>query len=69
MKVVFVTVWLLYDLFTQLKQRKNQAGKVNPETKAKFDEVKGDLGFGLLLKRYTDKVVDATDEQIKTSST
>ena len=23
------------------------------------------LGFGLLLKRYTDKVVDATDEQIK----
>ena len=26
---------------------------------------KGDLGFGLLLKRYTDKVVDATDEQIK----
>jgi len=38
---------------------------IQAETKAKFDEVKGDLGFGLLLKRYTDKVVDATDEQIK----
>ena len=54
-----------YDLFTQLKAEKKSAGQVNPETKAKFDEVKGDLGFGLLLKRYTDKVVDATDEQIK----
>ena len=54
-----------YDLFTQLKAEKKSAGHVNPETKAKFDEVKGDLGFGLLLKRYTDKVVDATDEQIK----
>ena len=54
-----------YDVFTQLKAAKKSAGHVNPETKAKFDEVKGDLGFGLLLKRYTDKVVDATDEQIK----
>lgn len=54
-----------YDLFTQLKAEKKSAGQVNLETKAKFDEVKGDLGFGLLLKRYTDKVVDATEEQIK----
>ena len=54
-----------YDLFTQLKAEKKSAGQVNLETKAKFDEVKGDLGFGLFLKRYTDKVVDATEEQIK----
>ena len=54
-----------YDLFTQLKAEKKASGQVNPETKAKFDEVKKDLGFGLLLKRYTDKVVDATEEQIK----
>ena len=54
-----------YDLFTQLKAEKKSEGQVNLETKAKFDEVKGDLGFGLLLKRYTDKVVDATEDQIK----
>ena len=54
-----------YDLFTQLKAEKKSEGQVNLETKATFDEVKGDLGFGLLLKRYTDKVVDATEEQIK----
>ncbi|MDC2825252.1 cytochrome ubiquinol oxidase subunit I [Rodentibacter pneumotropicus] len=54
-----------YDLFTQLKAEKKAAGQVNAETKAKFEEVKKDLGFGLLLKRYTDKVVDATEEQIK----
>ncbi|OOF87020.1 cytochrome ubiquinol oxidase subunit I [Rodentibacter ratti] len=54
-----------YDLFTQLKAEKKSSGQVNSETKAKFEEVKKDLGFGLLLKRYTDKVVDATEEQIK----
>ncbi len=30
-----------------------------------FDAVKQDLGYGLLLKRYTENVVDATEEQIK----
>ncbi|QPB42105.1 cytochrome ubiquinol oxidase subunit I [Rodentibacter haemolyticus] len=54
-----------YELFTQLKAEKKALGQVNPETKAKFEEVKQDLGFGLLLKPYTDKVVDATEEQIK----
>ncbi|OOF69417.1 cytochrome ubiquinol oxidase subunit I [Rodentibacter caecimuris] len=54
-----------YDLFTQLKAEKKESGQVNEETKAKFEQVKNDLGFGLLLKRYTDKVVDATEEQIK----
>jgi len=40
-------------------------GEVNDEIKAEFDAVKIDLGFGLLLKKYTDNVVDATEEQIK----
>jgi cytochrome d ubiquinol oxidase subunit I len=30
--------------------------------------VKDDLGFGLLLKKYTDNVTDATDEQIKAAA-
>ena len=30
-----------------------------------FDQIKKDLGYGLLLKRYTEDVVDATDEQIR----
>ena len=53
-----------YGLLEQLRAQK-KAGQVSEETKAQFDTVKNDLGFGLLLKRYTDKVVDATEEQIK----
>ncbi|MGL5286133.1 MAG: cytochrome ubiquinol oxidase subunit I [Aeromonas sp.] len=49
-----------YDLLNKL-----QAGDKSDETRARFDEAKKDLGYGLLLKRYTDKVTDATDEQIK----
>ncbi len=30
-----------------------------------FDQLKKDLGYGLLLKRYTENVVDATEEQIR----
>ncbi len=30
-----------------------------------FEKVKKDLGYGLLLKRYTENVVDATEEQIE----
>lgn len=30
-----------------------------------FDQLKGDLGFALLLKRYTSNVVDASEEQIR----
>ncbi len=40
-------------------------GEDTPENRAAFSEVSGDLGYGLLLKRYTQAVVDATDEQIK----
>ncbi|MGL5154740.1 MAG: cytochrome ubiquinol oxidase subunit I, partial [Aeromonas veronii] len=49
-----------YDLLTKL-----QSGDKSDETRARFDEVKQDLGYGLLLKRYTSNVTDATDEQIK----
>lgn len=40
-------------------------GEETDALKAEFDQVKGDLGFGLLLKKYTDNVVDATEEQIQ----
>ncbi len=39
--------------------------KKNELLVAEFESVKKDLGYGLLLKRYTEKVVDATDEQIE----
>ncbi|ABM00555.1 cytochrome ubiquinol oxidase subunit I [Shewanella amazonensis] len=45
-----------------------RAGNKDPELKAAFEEAKIDLGYGLLLKRYTDKVVDATEEQIKAAA-
>lgn len=41
-----------------------RAGHQSPEAIAAFDAVKGDLGYGLLLKKYTPNVVDATEEQI-----
>ncbi|MGB0892769.1 MAG: cytochrome ubiquinol oxidase subunit I [Parashewanella sp.] len=47
---------------------KLRGGDTDPQTIAAFDEVKGDLGYGLLLKRFTDKVVDATEEQIKAAA-
>ncbi|MFB2862343.1 cytochrome ubiquinol oxidase subunit I [Aeromonas sp. MdU4] len=49
-----------YDLLTKL-----QSGDKSDETRARFDEVKQDLGYGLLLKRYTSNVTDATDDQVK----
>ena len=52
-----------YGLLTQLR-----AGDASAETLAAFDTVKHDLGYGLLLKKYTDKVVDASDAQVKQAS-
>jgi len=40
-------------------------GEDTPENRAAFSEVSVDLGYGLLLKRYTEEVIDATEEQIK----
>lgn len=48
-----------YKLLTQLK-----AGDKSEATRTEFEKVKADLGYGLLLKRYTNKVVDATSAQI-----
>lgn len=39
--------------------------EIPADLKAAFNEVKKDLGYGLLLKRFVDNPVDATDEQIK----
>jgi len=40
-------------------------GEETPENIEGFNNTKQDLGYGLLLKRYTDKVVDATEAQIQ----
>ncbi len=42
-----------------------RAGDHSEQTVADFNAVKKDLGYGLLLKKYTDKVVDASEAQIK----
>ncbi|MCF7202152.1 cytochrome ubiquinol oxidase subunit I [Pseudomonas oligotrophica] len=42
-----------------------RSGDKSAEAIAAFNEVKQDLGYGLLLKKYTADVVDASDEQIK----
>ncbi|ACO78197.1 Cytochrome bd ubiquinol oxidase, subunit I [Azotobacter vinelandii CA] len=49
-----------YGLLEELR-----AGNKSPEKIAAFNEVKDDLGYGLLLKKYTPNVVDASEEQIK----
>ena len=42
-----------------------RSGQRDEATVAEFNLNKADLGYGLLLKRYTEKVVDATDAQIE----
>ncbi|MEN8218770.1 MAG: cytochrome ubiquinol oxidase subunit I [Pseudomonadota bacterium] len=54
---------IAYELFKQLRQQLKE-GEINEETKAEFEKYKDDLGYGLLLKKYTSNVVDATEEQI-----
>ncbi|GBL56291.1 cytochrome d ubiquinol oxidase, subunit I [Pseudomonas citronellolis] len=49
-----------YALLEQLR-----GGDTSAATLAAFNDVKQDLGYGLLLKKYTDKVVDASEEQIR----
>lgn len=46
-------------LLEQLRQ-----DPANDELRNRFNAVKSELGYGLLLRRYTDKVSDATPEQI-----
>ena len=54
------TGMVAYSLLEKIK-----AGEDTPENIAAFDQVKEDLGYGLLLKRFAPNVVDATEEQIK----
>ena len=42
-----------------------RAGRETTEQRALYEEHRGDIGYALLLKRYTQNVVDATDEQIQ----
>ncbi|MCX7089074.1 MAG: cytochrome ubiquinol oxidase subunit I [Methylococcales bacterium] len=42
-----------------------RTGGMDATTLAEFNRYKQDLGYGLLLKRYTETVLDATDEQIE----
>ena len=44
---------------------KLRAGDKSDQTLNAFNDVKKDLGYGLLLKKYTDNVVDASEQQIK----
>ena len=45
--------------------QKLRAGDRSAETRAEFDRAKADLGYGLLLRKYTERVVDASPAQIR----
>lgn len=45
--------------------QKLRSGDKSEATLAEFNKVKNDLGYGLLLKKYTPEVVDASEEQIR----
>ncbi len=49
-----------YGLLQQLREGNREETVIT-----EFESLKKDLGYGLLLKRYTENVVDATDEQIE----
>ncbi|WKE66679.1 cytochrome ubiquinol oxidase subunit I [Gallaecimonas kandeliae] len=49
--------------YGELEKLKN--GEDTPANRARFNELKQDLGYGLLVKRFAPKVVDATDADIK----
>lgn len=51
-----------YEALVKLK-----AGDRSWDTQRAFELTRGDLGFGLLLKKYTPNVVDATPEQIQSA--
>lgn len=42
-----------------------RSGDTSTEARQAFAQYRADLGYGLMLKRYTDKVVDATPAQIR----
>lgn len=52
-----------YELLLKLK-----GGDKSEETRNAFDMVRDDLGYGLLLKKYTNNVTDASEAQIKSAA-
>ncbi len=52
-----------YELLQKLR-----AGEETVAEQQEFERVKQDLGYGLLLKRYTEQVTDATEEQIQAAA-
>ncbi len=48
-----------FDLLQQVR-----AGTISDEDRALYEEKKVDLGYGFLLKRYTDDIANATDEMV-----
>jgi cytochrome d ubiquinol oxidase subunit I len=52
---------IAYDALYKLRRGK---GVPDPQTLSQFHEYQNDLGYGLLLKRYTPTVTDATQAQI-----
>ncbi len=56
-----------YSLLTQLKSGQLQGDELQ-RVRNEFSIAKHDLGYGLLLKKYTDKVIDATPDQISKAS-
>ncbi|KFZ38127.1 cytochrome d terminal oxidase subunit 1 [Shewanella mangrovi] len=57
-----------YALLEQLRAAKKAGEQPDAALVAAFEEKKVDLGYGLLLKPYTDKVVDASEEMIKSAA-
>jgi cytochrome d ubiquinol oxidase subunit I len=51
---------IAYKLLEELR-----TGSADPAVRDNFNEIKKDLGYGLLLKRYTENVSDATEAQIQ----
>ncbi|GLS83618.1 cytochrome ubiquinol oxidase subunit I [Paraferrimonas haliotis] len=45
-----------------------RAGNETESIRAGFDQYKGDLGYGFLLKRYRDDINNATEEEIKAAA-
>jgi cytochrome d ubiquinol oxidase subunit I len=52
-----------YQLLQELRNGNN-----NPAVKAHFDQVKNDLGYGLLLKRFTPTITNATPAQVQAAA-
>ncbi len=49
-----------YQLLEELR-----GGNTDPAVRTAFNDTKQDLGYGMLLKRYTENVTDATEAQIQ----